>query len=53
MKRNQYLSQARGEYIFKLLTEKYGISPDRLVVESEVVAKPSDPALTRSVVIKF
>ena len=53
MKRNQYLSKARGEYIFKLLTEKYGIAPDRLVVESEVVAKPADPALTRAVVIKF
>ena len=53
MKRNQYLSKARGEYVFKLLTEKYGISPDRLVVESEVVASPADPALTRAVVIKF
>jgi outer membrane protein OmpA-like peptidoglycan-associated protein len=53
MKRNQYLSKARGEYIFKLLTEKYGIAPDRLVVESEVVAKPADPAMTRAVVIKF
>lgn len=53
MKRNQYLSKARGEYVFKLLTEKYGISPDRLVVESEVVAKPADPALTRAVIIKF
>jgi outer membrane protein OmpA-like peptidoglycan-associated protein len=53
IKRNQYLSEARGKYVCNLLTEKYGISPERLVVESEVVAAPSDPALTRSVVIKF
>ena len=53
MKRNQYLSEARGKYIYTLLTEKYGISPDRLIVQSEVVAAPSDPTLTRSVVIKF
>ena len=52
-KRNQYLSKARGEYIFKLLTEKYGIDPDRLVVESQVVPKAADPALTRSVIIRF
>ena len=53
MKRNQYLSKARGEYIYNMLTEKYGISPDRLVVESEVVSSSADPALTRAVVIKF
>jgi outer membrane protein OmpA-like peptidoglycan-associated protein len=53
IKRNQYLSKARGEYIFNLLTQKYGIDPSRLVVESEVVAKPADPALTRAVVISF
>ena len=53
MKRNQHLSQARGEYVYKLLTEKYGIAPDRLVVESEVVHSPADPELTRSVIIRF
>lgn len=53
MKRNQYLSEARGKYIYTLLTEKYDISSDRLIVQSEVVAAPSDPTLTRSVVIKF
>jgi outer membrane protein OmpA-like peptidoglycan-associated protein len=53
IKRNQYLSQARGAYVYTLLTEKYGISSDRLVVQSEVVESPADPALTRSVVIKF
>ena len=53
MKRNQYLSEARGKYIYTLLTEKYGISPDRLIVQSEVVDAPADPAMTRSVIIKF
>jgi outer membrane protein OmpA-like peptidoglycan-associated protein len=53
MKRNQHLSKARGEYVFKLLTEKYGIDPARLVVESVVVAKPENSSLARAVVIKF
>ena len=53
MKRNQHLSQERGAYICSLLTEKYGISPDRLVMDSEVVESPEDPALARAVVIKF
>ena len=53
MKRNQHLSKARGEYVFKLLTEKYGIDPGRIVVESVVVAKPENSSLARAVVIKF
>ena len=53
LKRNEHLSQARGAYISNLLTQKYGISPDRLVVDSEVIASPSDPVLARSVIIKF
>ena len=52
-KRNAYLSQARGEYVYKLLTEKYGISPDRLVVQSEVIKSPAKPILSRSVTITF
>lgn len=52
-KRNQQLSQARGEYIFGLLTQKYGISADRLVVKSEVIASPAKPQLSRAVVISF
>ena len=51
--RNQYLSKARGTYITTLLTEKYGIAADRLVVTSEVVASPENPELARSVIIKF
>ena len=53
MKRNQHLSKARGEYVFGLLTQKYGITPDRIIIQSEVVASPADPELSRSVVIKF
>ena len=53
MKRNQHLSKARGEYVFGLLTQKYGITPDRIIMQSEVIASPADPALSRSVVITF
>ena len=53
MKRNQHLSEARGKYVFDLLTSKYGISPDRLTIKSEVVKDASKPALSRSVVISF
>jgi outer membrane protein OmpA-like peptidoglycan-associated protein len=53
MNRNKYLSKARGEYIYKLLTEKYGIDGNRLVVKSEVIAKPAHPELSRAVMISF
>jgi outer membrane protein OmpA-like peptidoglycan-associated protein len=53
MKRNQHLSKARGEYIYSLLTQKYNITPSRIIIQSEVVESPADPALSRSVVIKF
>ena len=51
--RNQYLSKERGTYIYNILTEKYGIDANRIVVTSEVIAKPKNPELARSVVIKF
>ena len=53
MKRNEYLSKARGEYVYKLLTDKYGIDGNRLVIQSKVVAKPAHPALNRAVAITF
>ena len=53
LKRNQYLSKARGEYVMNLLTQKYGISPDRIVLDPEVVTKPANPALSRTVTITF
>ena len=52
-KRNQTLSEARGKYVADLLTEKYGISKDRLVVKSEVVKAKADPELERAVKISF
>ena len=53
IRRNQYLSEARGKYIFDVLTTKYGISPERLTVKSEVVKKAAKPELSRAVVISF
>ena len=52
-KRNQTLSEARGQYVADLLTSKYGIAKDRLVVESEVVKAMDDPQLERAVKIAF
>lgn len=51
--RNQHLSEARGKYVFDILTSKYGISPERLLVKAEVVKKAAKPALNRAVVISF
>lgn len=52
-KRNEYLSRKRGEYICNMLVEKYGISPDRLDVDSEIVSGDADPQLSRAVTIAF
>jgi outer membrane protein OmpA-like peptidoglycan-associated protein len=51
--RNQQLSEARGQYVYDLLTGKYGISKDRLVVKSEIVNAKADPSLSRAVKISF
>ena len=52
-KRNQTLSDARGKYVADILTSKYGIAKDRLVVKSEVVKATDDPELDRAVKISF
>ena len=52
-KRNEYLSNARGQYIYDLLTKNYGISPDRLEVQSEVIQATENPAYDRAVRITF
>jgi outer membrane protein OmpA-like peptidoglycan-associated protein len=52
-KRNQNLSEARGNYIADLLATKYGISKERLVVKSEVVQAKADPELDRAVILSF
>ena len=53
MKRNQTLSQARAKYVCGLLTEKYGLSPDRFVVKSEVVKGGQRPEMSRAVILSF
>ena len=52
-KRNQALSEARGKYITSLLTEKYGISKDKISVKSEVVKAKAKPEMNRAVIISF
>lgn len=52
-KRNQQLSAARGKYVADLLTTKYGIPADRMVVKSEVIKATGDPELDRAVIISF
>jgi outer membrane protein OmpA-like peptidoglycan-associated protein len=52
-KRNEYLSNARGQYIYDILTGQYGISPDRLEVQSEVIKATDNPAYDRAVRITF
>lgn len=53
MKRNMHLSEARGKYVFDILTTQYGIAPERLTVKSEVVKATAKPELSRAVVISF
>ena len=53
MKRNKALSQARSKYVCDILTQKYGISPDRLVVKSEVVKAGQQPEMSRAVILSF
>ena len=52
-KRNEYLSNARGQYIYDILTKTYGISPDRLEVQSEIIQATDNPAYDRAVRITF
>ena len=52
-KRNKNLSEARGKYVYDILTQKYGINPDRLEVQSDVLDAAADPMFDRAVVISF
>ena len=52
-RRNQHLSEARGKYVFDILTTKYGVAPEKLTVKTEVVKKAAKPELNRAVVISF
>ena len=51
--RNKQLSEARGKYVSDILTTKYGVAPDRLIVKSEVMKAAAKPELSRAVVISF
>ena len=51
--RNRYLSEARGRYVMDLLTEKYGIDPQRLILKSEVIKSDGKPELSRAAMISF
>ena len=53
LRRNQHLSEARAQYIYDILTTKYNISKDRLVIKSEVVKGAAKPELSRAVVVSF
>jgi outer membrane protein OmpA-like peptidoglycan-associated protein len=53
LKRNQYLSNARGKYIMDILETKYGIRADRMSVKAEVVKAGDNPDLSRAVMISF
>lgn len=53
VRRNQHLSEARAKYVYDMLTDKYGISKDRLVIKSEVVKDAAKPELSRAVVVSF
>ena len=52
-KRNQYLSEARGQYIANFLSEKYGIAGSKVVVKNEVVKAAGNPAMDRAAIITF
>ena len=52
-RRNQHLSEARAKYVYDVLTDKYGISKERLIIKSEVVKDAAKPELSRAVVVSF
>ena len=52
-KRNQQLCEARGKYVFDILTTQYGISPERLTVKTQIIEKAAKPELSRAVMISF
>ena len=53
LNRNKQLSEARGKYIVNILTSKYGINPDCLILKSEVVKAAAKPAMSRAAIISF
>ena len=51
--RNKHLSEARGKYVFDILTGKYGIAPEKITVKADVVKADAKPELSRAVMISF
>ena len=51
---NQRLSEQRMEYVYNLLVNKYGVSPDRLVkkAEGDTNNRFSEPELNRAVIVE-
>ena len=52
-KRNMALSESRAKYVYDILTEKYGIAPERLFIKAEVTEKVELPEFSRAVFISF
>ena len=52
-RRNAALSEARAKLVFDILTQKYGIAPERLLVKSEITGKVAQPEFSRAVFISF
>ena len=52
-KRNKFLSEARGKYVFDILVNEYGVNPDCLVLSSDVVRSEANPEFDRAVLISF
>ena len=53
LRRNQYLSEARAKYVYDILTTKYNISKERLIIKSEIVKNAPKPELSRAVAVSF
>lgn len=52
-KRNKHLSEARGKYVYDILTQKYDINPEKIEIQSDVLEATSDPMFDRAVLISF
>lgn len=52
-KRNQYLSEARGKYVYDMLVNEYGVDAEKLVLCAEIVSPQGNPEFNRAVVFSF
>ena len=51
---NQRLSEQRMQYVYELLVNKYGVSPERLVkkAEGDMNNRFAEPELNRAVIVE-